>query len=102
MSVFDFWHPLIRSKDLPRDRPVAVQLGGRELALFRSENNQVAALEDLCPHRRMRLSAGKIQSGRLTCAYHGWTFAPTGAGESPGTPKLHACAESFDCQDVHG
>jgi phenylpropionate dioxygenase-like ring-hydroxylating dioxygenase large terminal subunit len=33
---------------------------------------------------------------RLQCLYHGWTFDCQGAGESPATPKLHACARAFD------
>jgi phenylpropionate dioxygenase-like ring-hydroxylating dioxygenase large terminal subunit len=102
MGMLDFWHPVLRSKDLPRDRPVGVKVAGRSLALFRDDWNQVGALEDVCPHRRMRLSAGKVKEGRLFCAYHGWTFDRAGHGESPGTPKLRACAESFDCREAHG
>src|SRR5438874_2293638 len=102
MSMLDYWHPVLRSRDVPRDRPVAVKLAGRELAVFRPAPGQVAALSDQCPHRRMRLSVGKVKGGRLECAYHGWTFSCAGEGESPGTPKLHACVESFDCQEAHG
>jgi phenylpropionate dioxygenase-like ring-hydroxylating dioxygenase large terminal subunit len=102
MPMLDFWHPVLRSRDLPRDRAVGVKLAGRSLALFRSGPDQFGALEDRCPHRRMKLSVGKVQDGRLRCAYHGWTFDGSGLGESPGTPKLHACAESFDVQEAHG
>jgi phenylpropionate dioxygenase-like ring-hydroxylating dioxygenase large terminal subunit len=50
----------------------------------------------------MRLSLGKVAGGRLACPYHGWTFDAEGSGESPGTPKLHARAESYDCREAHG
>jgi vanillate O-demethylase monooxygenase subunit len=100
MAELDHWHPVLLSTALGR-RPVAVRLAGREIAVFRTPNG-VAALDDVCPHRRMRLSVGTVLGDRLQCQYHGWTFAADGAGESPGTPKLRACAESFETREAHG
>jgi vanillate O-demethylase monooxygenase subunit len=100
MAELDHWHPVVLSRKLGR-RPVAVRLAGREIAVFRTSGG-VAALDDVCPHRRMRLSVGTVLGDRLQCQYHGWTFAPDGEGESPGTPKLRACAESYDTREAHG
>ncbi len=100
--MLQFWHPICRSRDLPLDRPIACRLTGRSLALFRPGPGQVAAVEDTCPHRHMRLSLGKVANGRLVCPYHGWSFDGAGQGESPGTPKLHASTENFACQEAHG
>jgi phenylpropionate dioxygenase-like ring-hydroxylating dioxygenase large terminal subunit len=102
MSMLDFWHPVLRSRDVPRKQAVGVKLAGRSLAVFRSDSGALGALEDLCPHRRMRLSVGKVQGGKLRCAYHGWTFDCAGRGESPGTPKLQACVTSYECREAHG
>jgi phenylpropionate dioxygenase-like ring-hydroxylating dioxygenase large terminal subunit len=100
MAELDHWHPVLLSRRLGR-RPVGVRLAGRHLALFRTPAG-AAALDDVCPHRRMRLSAGTVVGGRLQCPYHGWTFDACGHGESPGTPKLHACATSFEVREAHG
>jgi phenylpropionate dioxygenase-like ring-hydroxylating dioxygenase large terminal subunit len=100
--MLQFWHPVLRSRDLSLDKPVAIRLGGHSLALFRAESGHAAALADSCPHRRMRLSLGQVRSGRLYCPYHGWSFDGNGCGESPGTPKLTARAERFDCREAHG
>ncbi len=100
--MLQFWHPVLGSRDVPRARPVGVRLAGRSLALFRPGPGRVAALMDACPHRRMRLSLGKVQGDRLVCVYHGWTFDGAGQGESPGSPKLHACVESFACREAQG
>jgi phenylpropionate dioxygenase-like ring-hydroxylating dioxygenase large terminal subunit len=102
MASFDYWHPVLCSRELPRDRPVALRLAGRSLAIFRGAPGEVGAVDDACPHRRLRLSVGKVLSGRLVCAYHGWSFDARGQGESPGTPKLRACAGAYDCQEAHG
>jgi phenylpropionate dioxygenase-like ring-hydroxylating dioxygenase large terminal subunit len=102
MSMLDFWHPVLRSPDVPPGRAVGVKLAGRSLALFRTGPGEVGAVDDVCPHRRMRLSKGKVRDGRLACVYHGWTFDRDGQGESPGTPRLHACVASYDCREAHG
>jgi phenylpropionate dioxygenase-like ring-hydroxylating dioxygenase large terminal subunit len=50
----------------------------------------------------MRLSLGDVVGGRLRCRYHGWTFDRDGQGESPGTPKLHACVTPYDAVEANG
>jgi phenylpropionate dioxygenase-like ring-hydroxylating dioxygenase large terminal subunit len=101
MAMLDHWHPVLRSKRLRR-KPVAVRLAGKQIALFRSEGGQVGALEDCCPHRRMRLSLGKVVKHRLQCSYHGWTYDCAGNGESPATPKLFAQATAFETAERFG
>ena len=59
MSIFDHWHPMVPSRSLRR-QPVGVRLAGKDIALFRTKSGQVGALDDQCPHRRMRLSLGQV------------------------------------------
>jgi phenylpropionate dioxygenase-like ring-hydroxylating dioxygenase large terminal subunit len=101
MAVMDHWHPVLLTQDLRR-QPVSVRLAGHDIVLFRTESGLVGALEDYCPHRRMKLSRGIVTGERLRCQYHGWTFTCDGLGESPGTPKLHACATAYDVCERHG
>jgi vanillate monooxygenase len=44
---------------------------GEPMVFFRGPENQVAALEDWCPHRGAPLSLGKVVEGKLVCGYHG-------------------------------
>ncbi|HVL56564.1 MAG TPA: aromatic ring-hydroxylating dioxygenase subunit alpha [Burkholderiaceae bacterium] len=45
---------------------------GHAMVFFRGgDDNQVAALEDWCPHRGAPLSLGKVIEGKLVCGYHG-------------------------------
>jgi phenylpropionate dioxygenase-like ring-hydroxylating dioxygenase large terminal subunit len=101
MGTLDHWHPVLCSKRL-RDEPVGVRLLGKNIVLFRAGAGQIGALEDCCPHRRMRLSLGKVVQQRLQCPYHGWTYDCRGSGESPGTPKLHGQAVCFEAAERHG
>ena len=101
MPVLDHWHPILPSRQLRR-QPVGVRLAGQEIVLFRTADGKIGALVDQCPHRRMRLSLGKVVGDKLRCMYHGWTYDCAGNGESPGTPKLQACARHFDAQERFG
>lgn len=96
MAILDHWHPVLPSKQLPRNGVAGVRLAGRNLAVFRDSRGNVSALDNECPHRRMRLDLGKVCNDKLQCGYHGWTFDAKGNGESPATPKLYACTEHFE------
>jgi len=100
VAELDHWHPVLPAADLGTD-PVAVQLAGAQLALFRGAEG-IGALADACPHRGMRLSGGVVRGGCLECPYHGWRFRPDGAGSSPGTPRLSARATHYETVQRHG
>jgi len=53
------------------DKPLGRQICGERIAFYRGENNQVAAVEDFCPHRGAALSLGFVENGNLVCGYHG-------------------------------
>jgi phenylpropionate dioxygenase-like ring-hydroxylating dioxygenase large terminal subunit len=101
MTPLAHWHPVLCSKML-RHRPVGVRLHGENIVLFRADHGQIGALPDCCPHRRMRLSFGRVVAHRLQCAYHGWTFDRNGNGESPGAPKLQAYTAPYETTERHG
>lgn len=101
MGMLDHWQPVLLANAV-RKKPVAVMVAGEPIAVFRTEQGELAALADACPHRRLKLSAGTVVGERLRCQYHGWTFDRCGQGESPGSPKLHACATSYDVRIEHG
>ena len=49
------------------------------ILLGRTHDGHVFALRDICPHRGVPLSAGRLlQENTVECAYHGWQFAPDG------------------------
>jgi phenylpropionate dioxygenase-like ring-hydroxylating dioxygenase large terminal subunit len=71
----NYWYPIVTAREVKR-KPRAVRLLGRDIVLYR-DNGKLFALEDRCPHRGVKLSAGKCEyagTGSITCPYHGWTF----------------------------
>lgn len=101
MGMLDHWQPVLLSTGL-RHKPVGVTVAGAQIALFRTTDGTAAAVSDVCPHRRLKLSAGAVIGDRLRCKYHGWTFDACGNGESPGAPKMTTCTTSYDTREAHG
>lgn len=83
------WHPVALADEVAQ-APLAVQLLGEGLVLWRDAAGAVQAWTDRCPHRGAQLSMGRVvpcDGGRaLECPYHGWRFA-TG-GRSVHVPAL--------------
>lgn len=101
MSVFDHWHPVLKSNQL-KNKPRQIVLNGKQIVLFRDKDGLASALEDACPHRRMALSQGFIENGRITCIYHGMSFDREGVSISPGTEDCKIFAKRFDCVESYG
>jgi phenylpropionate dioxygenase-like ring-hydroxylating dioxygenase large terminal subunit len=71
------WYVACESTELGND-PRRIDLFDTPLVFFRPESGPVGALLDNCPHRGAPLSLGKVTSGLIECAYHGWSFSSTG------------------------
>ena len=90
------WHAVARSVDVG-GAPVAVQVLGTKVVLWRSPDGGVVAAPDRCPHREAPLSAGEVEDGCLVCPYHGFTFGdggrcvrvPSAAEGVPPPPRAH-------------
>ncbi|MCA9173367.1 MAG: Rieske 2Fe-2S domain-containing protein [Planctomycetales bacterium] len=63
----------VSATKLTDDEGLAVEVGGRELALFRVEGG-VYAIDAACPHEGAPLAQGEFQDGKVTCPWHGWKF----------------------------
>jgi nitrite reductase (NADH) small subunit len=56
--------------DIPRLGARVVRRNGTNIAVFRTEDDEVYALEDRCPHRGGPLSQGLVHGCRVTCPLH--------------------------------
>jgi phenylpropionate dioxygenase-like ring-hydroxylating dioxygenase large terminal subunit len=72
------WTPVLPVAEI-ESMPVAIEIAGEKLVLFRDSGNEVGALLDRCPHRGAALSLGRVsKNGCLECPYHGWQFDHNG------------------------
>jgi phenylpropionate dioxygenase-like ring-hydroxylating dioxygenase large terminal subunit len=114
------WYPVVPVRDLHKDKPNRVTLLGKDFCVwFQPEKGTWQAFDDSCPHRKVPLSEGRIESSDsggddtqrftrsvLQCAYHGWEFDADGTCvripqlDSTFTPGPSACATSYPTQVV--
>lgn len=72
------WQPVARVEDL-EDGPQRAVLLDEPLAVFLTENGEVAVVADRCAHRGALLSMGKVCGESIQCPYHGWEWAGDGS-----------------------
>jgi len=100
------WVPVAKVSDLKTDLPLAVQALGEEIVLWRG--TEIHAWQDLCLHRGVRLSLGRVVDGcHLRCAYHGWTYNEEGqCVHMPAHPSLkppsRARTKNYCCEERAG
>ena len=78
LGLRNYWYPILQSEELPGDRPLALTVLGEKLVVWRDAAGRPQAVVDVCPHRGVRLSQGRVLEGHLQCAFHGLRF--DGAG----------------------
>ncbi|MGA9795744.1 MAG: aromatic ring-hydroxylating dioxygenase subunit alpha [Rhizomicrobium sp.] len=75
----DLWYYAATSHSL---KPGALRreiLLGEPVLLGRMKDGRAFALRDICPHRAVPLSAGKVMpENTVECPYHGWRFRADG------------------------
>ncbi len=72
--LFGFWYPAMLSRDLRAGAIRPATLLELPLAVGRDAQGRAFALADLCPHRAMPLSFGRVAADTVECCYHGWKF----------------------------
>ncbi len=95
MSKFvkNAWYPLTWSRNVDR-KLGAHKVLGEKLVVYRTEANKTVAMEDMCPHRMLPLSMGKLRGDAIECGYHGMTFDCSGkCVRIPGQDSLAANAQ---------
>jgi nitrite reductase/ring-hydroxylating ferredoxin subunit len=73
-----YWQPAALSEELSADKPLAVQLFGEELILFRDGGGKPALIGRYCAHQGVDMIYGRVEEDGLRCLYHGWLFDTCG------------------------
>jgi nitrite reductase (NADH) small subunit len=56
-------------------RRLCMTHAGKPVAVFRTGDDEVFALEDECPHKKGPLSEGIVSGKTVTCPLHNWVIA---------------------------
>ena len=69
------WIAVGSLSEIPRRGARCVRNGAMTIAVFRTADDRVFALEDRCPHRNGPLSQGIVHDGCVTCPLHNWVIS---------------------------
>lgn len=67
------WILAAQLADLPEDDVIGVEVNGRDIALYRTDEG-VFASDNLCSHGNARLSDGFLEDGEIECPLHQGRF----------------------------
>ena len=71
----DLWYMPALASSIGRGQMRREMLLGEPVLVGRLKSGQAFALRDICPHRGVPLSAGRILANdSVECPYHGWRF----------------------------
>lgn len=83
-AMADSWIDIGAVEDVPLRGARVVKTPRGCLAVFRTGDGEVFALDDRCPHKRGPLSQGIVHGRAVTCPLHNWVISlETGAVQSP-------------------
>jgi len=86
------WIEVGSVNDIPRQGARVVKTDDGDIAVFKTEEGEIFALQDKCPHKGGPLSQGIVHGKRIACPLHDWKIQlDTGLAVAPD----EGCAASF-------
>ena len=93
------WSDIGALTDIPKLGSRVVRTRDCDIAVFRTEDDQVFALRDKCPHKGGPLSQGIVHGTSVTCPLHNWVIG-LDTGEAKGNDR--GCTRRFAVKLVDG
>lgn len=95
------WYVVGAVNDIPRRGARCVKNGDMTIAVFRTVDDKIYALEDKCPHRNGPLSQGIVHDGCVTCPLHNWVIAlDTGEAHGADQGSVRTIAVKVEHQQI--
>lgn len=69
------WHPIGDITDIPLLGARCVKTPYLKIAVFRTDEHEVYAIENRCPHKGGPLSEGIVHGTSVTCPLHNWVIS---------------------------
>jgi phenylpropionate dioxygenase-like ring-hydroxylating dioxygenase large terminal subunit len=63
----DYWYAVEWDKEIKRGDVKEVVFWKQSIALFRGQDGRLAAIENRCAHRQLKLTLGQVQGCQLVC-----------------------------------
>jgi nitrite reductase (NADH) small subunit len=97
----DLWIDVCAVTDIPLRGARRISAAATPVAIFRTGDGSIYALEDRCPHKQGPLSMGIVHEASVTCPLHAMRISLV-TGELLGADVGKGCAETVKCRIVAG
>jgi nitrite reductase (NADH) small subunit len=78
------WKEICPLTDIPQLGSRVVRASGKEIGVFRTEDDSVFAINNQCPHKKGPLSQGIVFGKTVQCPLHNWRISlVNGKAEEP-------------------
>jgi phenylpropionate dioxygenase-like ring-hydroxylating dioxygenase large terminal subunit len=106
--IRDRWYIVLESKEINKGKLTGVTRLGEKMVFWRDTSGKLGCAVDLCPHRGVALSAGKVVGECVECPFHGFQYDSTGRctlipanGKGAEVPKAFN-VKAFPLREQHG
>jgi nitrite reductase (NADH) small subunit len=97
MNAHMNWTAIGNISDIPRRGARCVNTPMGKIAVFRTADDQVFAVDDQCPHKKGPLSQGIVHGTSVTCPLHNWVISlETGEAQGQDTGKTRTIPLKLD------
>ncbi len=101
------WYAILELSEVKKGKPIGVTRMGEKLVAWRDSQGQVTVMSDLCPHRGVALSIGKLVNECIQCPFHGFeydaagncTYVPANGKASQPPQALHV--KTYPTREAH-
>ncbi len=93
------WVEVLAIDDIPPLGARVVTTSRGDIAVFRTRDDAIFALDDSCPHKQGRLSQGIVHGHSVTCPLHNWIInLASGEAQAPDS----GCANRVPVRVLNG
>jgi nitrite reductase (NADH) small subunit len=66
------WYKITEVENIPLMGSRKVEIGDIEIAIFKTRDGSIFAINNICPHKKGKLSEGLVHEKIVTCPLHNW------------------------------
>lgn len=66
------WYKITEVENIPSMGSRVVEFKELEIAIFKTKDGSVFAINNICPHKQGKLSEGLVHESIVTCPLHNW------------------------------